>query len=441
MPFCVNCGNQLDDSARFCARCGAKVTPIAPVAEAPVIIAPSIDEPTYKPAAVEEPAAPVYEAPVYEEPEEATVYFPPVTKAPVQQEPVYQEPAYQEPVYQEPVYQEPVHQEPVRQEPVYQEPVYQAPAEPVYVPPVPKAEKVSLVQKKPLGIFKKILVVFLCLLAFVFASATVVSFCARSTITGENIADLIDLVDLSDMKAETIIGDAKRSDSMAEWLRDQLLQRSGIWEAMSVDELETYLETFIIPFAKEEVSEFAEVLLTGKGKASITIEEVRELIEGSADYLEKEHGILLTDRDVDDLVKWIDGFGISEKASTKYLEKEFGDILDIARLVLSWAAVAVFGALTLLMLVLILITNKSLIRNLNSTGIVAVLVGTLFGVAALVNLLLPDVLLELCGGIDLLASMAGMLISSGYIVYAVIFGTGVVLLLVSKLLQVIKVKK
>ena len=61
MPFCPNCGTNVDDKAAFCANCGQKIEPIAPAAPA---------EPTVAPA-YEAPVAPAYEAPVapaYEQP-------------------------------------------------------------------------------------------------------------------------------------------------------------------------------------------------------------------------------------------------------------------------------------------------------------------------------------------------------------------------------------
>ena len=70
--FCTNCGNQVKDTASFCAKCGAKLNPTpaaapeapaAPVAEA----APApVAEPVAAPAPVAEPAPVVEPAPVAE---------------------------------------------------------------------------------------------------------------------------------------------------------------------------------------------------------------------------------------------------------------------------------------------------------------------------------------------------------------------------------------
>lgn len=420
MRFCIQCGNQLSDDARFCARCGTRVEPVAPVMTEPVA-----EEPVYTPPVAE---------PVVE-------YAAPVYQPPVQEEPVYQNSLCEEPVPQtEPPVQESVW-EPTPQEP--EVPVYADPVEPVYVPPVAAPEKVEkkpLIQKKPLGIGKKILVVFLCVLAFIFGTATVMALCIRSTVTADNVAEFIGNVELSEVEATVIIADAEKEATLADWLIEQLEKRGIDCSALDTSDVEDFLEACIIPFVQDEAQEFASALLTGKGKASITLDEIREVVEDSRSYLFRKHGVVMTDENVGSLVRWIDSFGVTEMANTRYLEKEYGETLDTVRLVLSWAAVAVFGALTLVFLVLIWITNKSLIRNLNSTGIVATAIGGMFAVFTVINLVFPGLLLTICGSIDLVYSLVSMVITSGTTVILSTLGAGVLLLVVSRLLQ-IKVRK
>ena len=72
--FCHNCGNALEDGAKFCPNCGTPVA--APVIdEAPVVEQPVVEEPV-----VEQPQQPVYEAPA------APVYQQPVYTTPVNPE-------------------------------------------------------------------------------------------------------------------------------------------------------------------------------------------------------------------------------------------------------------------------------------------------------------------------------------------------------------------
>ena len=68
--FCINCGTQLPDSAKFCFACGQKIDvfpkPEAPAEEVEEVIPESVPEaPTEAPAEAPE----IVEAPAPEEPE------------------------------------------------------------------------------------------------------------------------------------------------------------------------------------------------------------------------------------------------------------------------------------------------------------------------------------------------------------------------------------
>jgi len=71
--FCKNCGEQLDDLALACPKCGAATATQTP------------------------PPPPQYQQPTYQQPQ--------------YQQPTYQQPAYQQPTYQQPVYQQPQYQQ------------------------------------------------------------------------------------------------------------------------------------------------------------------------------------------------------------------------------------------------------------------------------------------------------------------------------------------
>ena len=402
MPYCFKCGNQVADDAKFCFACGAKL---------------------------EVPATPAAEEPAYIPPEEA---------------PVSQEPVYQEPVQQEPVYQAPVYQEPAYQEPVYQEPVYQAPQPEVTVPPadaIPEqSAKTKLFRKKPISLGRRLLVILLCVLTFIFGTAALAAYCIQDVISVEVITTLMDEIDLTEVNANDLITNAKKGDSLTQWLHSEMKKQVPKLTNLSEDDVQTYLEKFIYPFVKEEAAEFVEVLLSGKGEAAITQEEIRELLQSSTDYLQEEHGVILTDKDIDKLVNWIVDSELEEKANTDYLEDEFSDALELVRFLDGSIVFIIFAVLTLILLVLMIVTNRGLIRNLNSLGIVSVSVGGVFGLAALADLVMPKLVLELCAENELVANLVGSVLERVYLPLAILAGVGIVLLAVSNLLQAIKVK-
>lgn len=407
MPFCVSCGTKLSDDALFCFACGAKVAQAAAPAEEPTYI-PPVEEPTYIPP-VEEP-----------------VYIP------AEETPVYQQPVYEEPVYQQPVYEEPVYEAPNYQQPEMTVPPVEA------VPEKPRKEK--LFKKKPITLGRRILVIFLCVLTFVFGTASLAAYCIQDVISTEVITTMVDQIDLSEIEVRDLINNASRGDSITEWIYGEMKARVPKLGKMTEENVQTYLEQFVYPFVKEEAVEFIEVLLTGKGEAAITADEVREVIEGSTDYLEEEFDIILTNQDIDKLVNWLVSSELEEKANTEYLEDEFSDELELVRFLDGSIVFIIFAVLTLIMLVLVILNNKSLIRNLNSVGIVTLSVGGVFGLAALADLAAPKLMLELCGENELVANLVGSVVERLYLPTAILAGVGILLLVISNALQAIKVK-
>lgn len=389
MPFCPNCGGQISEDAKFCASCGTKIAP------------PAVEEPVY---------APVVEEPVY---------------APVEEEPVYI---------------------PENQA----APIYVAPVETVEEPPVverAKPEKVSLITKKPLGIGKKILVGFLWILAFVFGLATIATFCVRSAVNEDTIAMILEEVDLSEIAATALISNADEDDTIVDWLREELIARDPNWERLSTKDLEDFINTQIKPFLAEKAGEFLEVILTGKGEASIDKKDIRKLVENSVDFIEEEYGVTVTDAMADDLVEYIDSFtgedgeSFSEVASTEYLKEQYPNIMENIPVVASVLPMVIFGALTVIFLVLILVVNKSLIRNLNSVGSLATVLGAVYSIAMGAVLLVPDLLADLYGELEFIGTIVEQVASTCLMIALPLLGGGVLVLLISKLLQSIKVTK
>ena len=125
--FCPNCGNPVEETAKFCSKCGGAIA--APEAAPAYNAAPAYDEGATQllddPATElmsENKAAPVYEAPAYEAPQAPAYEAPQAPAYEAPQAPAYEAPAYTAPSYNAPSYEAP-------QAPTYQTPVYQ-PAQP-----------------------------------------------------------------------------------------------------------------------------------------------------------------------------------------------------------------------------------------------------------------------------------------------------------------------
>ena len=119
--FCEKCGNKLNDTDKFCMKCGAPVRPVVPVTPQPEQQAPVESQPEEQ-APVE--TQPEQQAPVEVQPEEQA----PVTPQPEQQAPAETQPEQHAPVTPQPV---PAPYPPVQQPPVNPQPVPPAPKKPM----------------------------------------------------------------------------------------------------------------------------------------------------------------------------------------------------------------------------------------------------------------------------------------------------------------------
>jgi hypothetical protein len=87
---CTNCGQTIDEGARFCRNCGQPVAQTPPAYGGSQAPQPPPQQPVYPPPAYQQPSQPPYQQPGYQQPQQ-----------PVYQQPV-QPPAYQQPNYQQP---------------------------------------------------------------------------------------------------------------------------------------------------------------------------------------------------------------------------------------------------------------------------------------------------------------------------------------------------
>ncbi len=95
---CTNCGQVIDEGARFCRNCGQPVAQTPPAYSGHQAAQPPPPQPVYQPPAYQQPQQPAYQQPGYPQPQQ------PGYQQPVQP-PVYQQPNYQQP-YGAPPYQQ-----------------------------------------------------------------------------------------------------------------------------------------------------------------------------------------------------------------------------------------------------------------------------------------------------------------------------------------------
>lgn len=424
MAFCTKCGAKLEEFGKFCSRCGAAVPP-------PVVLDPPRDD-------------------------DGTVLVrtmpQPVTPA---EEPHIPQPR-QNSLAQEPQQSSPV-QEPVPQEPV-EVPV--AGEEPVYVPPIVPPDPVKKVKKaktkkehKPLPLFaRRLLSALLCLLLLVSTlGATVIAIVRRGT-SQEALTEMLVNIELSDIPADTLIGDADEDASLISWLRNQLAFQHMLYGfyAVSDSKMEKYLDSEIMPFVAEKLNEYVSSIYSGSYDASISEKELTKAVQNSRGYLSKKLGFSLSDEECSSIVDWLGDYGLEgedlyETSDLSYLMEEgigsLDVILPVVHTLTSYWMLALLCLVAVVCVVLLVLVNRKALPVLAWAGGTLTLAGLAIGFPVSIAAKLPRVWTALCNGSELVGVPSGVLLSKGQPITTAILGTGVVLVAISIVWKLIRKKR
>lgn len=270
--FCIKCGKQLADDARFCRYCGTRVPGVEPVAPAPVA-----------------PAAPV-NAVAEEKNAEETVAAEEIV-APVGTDAAEEIAAGEEAASAEEVVlpaEEAVALEKDRA-PAAEAPAVEAPVMPV-LPPVPnqapkKAKKEKKPKKvKPVKPVKKVAAVFCSIcLAIALIVAGVLSVVTMS-LSVNSISAMLQQVDLS---AITIPNENGEEVELAEFLYDSIDEETVAKYDLTVEDFEGLLEDLEWQeSASELISDFTNYITTGE-EFELKSEEVVEIIKDNEEEIAK----------------------------------------------------------------------------------------------------------------------------------------------------------
>lgn len=419
MAFCTRCGAKLEDFGKFCSRCGAAVAP-------PVVLdPPQDDDGTVLVRTMPKPVTPAEEPHVPQHRQNSLA---------------------QEPIPQEPI-QEPVEVPVVREEPVYVPPI-------VSPTPVKKVKKAKIKkERKPLPLLaRRLLSALLCLLLLVSAlGATVIAIVRRGT-TQEALTEMLVNIELSDIPADTLIGDADEDVSLVSWLRNQLAFQHMIYGfyAVSDSKMEKYLDSEIMPFVAEKLNEYVSSVYSGSYDASISEKELTKAIQNSRGYLSKKLGFSLSDSECSSIVNWIGGYGLEgedlyETSDLSYLMEEgigsLDTILPVVHTLTSYWMLALLCLAAVVCVVLLVLVNRKTLPVLAWAGGTLTLAGLAMGFPVSIAAGLPKVWTALCVGSELVGVPSGVLLSKGLPITTAILGTGVVLVAVCIVWKLIRRKR
>lgn len=384
---CTACGMELADGVHFCAGCGAPVAEEAVQAE----------------VAVEEP---VVIEPVAEETVEAT----------------------EEIVAEEPVAEPEIHE----QEEIIAEEI---PAEGAVVVEEAAAWQPPAQPPQKGGFGRAFLSVLLCILIFILSVPTMLIGMARYATSMPGTTAVINQLSFKDIEVYD-------GQSVTDMISELMEEYDADFSKKDINKFME--ETGLTEFIAQNVSEMMQDIWNADETAQITKAEVTKLVDSVAKYVEKK-GEKISREEREEAVRVImdsvDFESISKEA-VEELESNLGGAYTAIRYAFSYLAIALLSLIVVLFSLLILKINKwRKARTLTYVGVTLLIGSIILCLPALAMLIVPDMIFGLLG-LDVMSAMLirGFVLSSA-IVPAAVFGVGILMLIVRRIITVVCRKK
>ena len=383
MKICPNCGAGFDDMHKFCSNCGTLLQAA----------------PEETPAEPEKPAEP----PV---PAEETV---PVKEA---------APAVEEAA-------------PAAEEPLPEE----EPAEPEKQGKKNDKKEKKPQEKKKVGFGRRLLAVLLCLLLFVFLITGTLGYAVRRATTEQGLNAILEDVNLAGMQAAPFFDDVTEELTLSELLSEDLagvglkIGESSVAKILNSSGMKNYLSGQIALLCAD--------IYRGRTNYEFDPDTLRvELQEGKTARVLQREKVELTAEETDKVVDLLTGYGIVDALSRDTIKDELPAVNRAMNIGLSWVLIIALLALSLVMIVLIFIVNRGRIGlSFGDVGGTALAVGLILTLAAGFAKILPGLWQKLCGGQELAAVLGGGVLIHNILVSLILFGAGMVLAILGKLIR------
>ncbi len=409
---CPNCNTPIFPGAAFCLECGAKL----PAARARVCT-----------ACGKELAD--------------GVHFCAGCGAPVAEETVQAEIAVEEPVVIEPVAEETVEAaeeivaEPAAQEQEEEIIAEEIPAEGAVVVEEAAAWQLPAQPSKKGGFGRAFLSVLLCILIFILSVPTMLIGMARYSTSMSGTTAVINQLSFKDIEVYD-------GQSVTDMISELMEEYDADFSKKDINKFME--ETGLTEFIAQNVSEMMQDIWNADETAQITKAEVTKLVDSFAKYIEKK-GEKISREEREEAVRAImdsvDFESISKEA-VEELESSLGGVYTAIRYAFSYLAIALLVLIVVLFSLLILKINKwRKARTLTYVGVTLLIGSIILCLPALAMLIVPDMIFGLLG-LDVMTAMfiRGFVLSSA-IVPAAVFGVGILMLIVRRIITVVCRKK
>ena len=271
------------------------------------------------------------------------------------------------------------------------------------------------------------------LLAFLLVCAS--AWMLRLSTGREGLERALTHVDLAELRVDPFFEDVDEPTTASELLSEELapvglkLDRKTTARLLNSEPVRDFLADQLAPLCDD--------VYRGRTRYEYEPKELEELLTGSRlRRVMKEEGVFLSTEEAAGVSKLLADYGLGELLNRDTLREQEPDLVRAMYLGLSWVALGVLAALTLLLAVLVAVTDRGrapyFLRDLGGTAAVG---GGLLSLAALLAGILPRLWVKICGG-EALAAVVSRAVLLSHLGFCLgLLALGVLMLLHSRFLR------
>lgn len=225
-----------------------------------------------------------------------------------------------------------------------------------------------------------ILCVLLCLI-----SVLTITLLAVRNITSEeqlkaSVERVLEEVDLTEMPASDLIADADSDESVAAYIAREIKRNYVVDVDIEEEDVQKFLEdSTVVDFLAEKLSSTADNIRYDSLRATITKDDVEDLMWDNKKQIEKLVGVELKQADVDSVLDNLEREGVFENLETVNIKEFEPAAYAGVQVLLSNVTLIVMFALILLLCVLIVLCYKwNVCRSCGSVGVTLMVSGGIF---------------------------------------------------------------
>lgn len=298
-----------------------------------------------------------------------------------------------------------------------------------------RKEEKAAARRAPIGAPRRILAVFLCLLLFLLLMSASLGAALRAATTGKGLNAVLDEIELGQVRVDPYFEDVDEEMTLSRLLSEDL-ERVGVsLNEKDVNKLlrKSTLKSF---FAGELAALFDDVY---KGKSRYEFDRnalATELMDSRNLELFEREDVTLDRPTAEGIARLVDNYGLGDLLSRDELREEQPAVYAALHYGLSYVTLGLLLALSLLLVVLIVRTNRSRIGvSLGDVGGVLIAVGAILSLAAVFAQFFPGLWQKLFVNDALVAQVSAAVLRSQIAIGLVTLGVGVLLAAFGRLLR------